>query len=74
MTTTNLECLDDPDGDTCRGTVAYRSHDGLRAWPRCVKHFDQRCEREQEINERYPPLPPSDWSPLDAGESWDDDY
>ncbi len=32
-----------------------------------------RLEREAVIRQRYPLRPPADWSPLDAGEAWDED-
>lgn len=45
-----------------------------RSFPRCEKHWEQRLEIEEGIRRRYPQHPPSDWSPLDAGEHWDEDY
>jgi len=67
------ECLDA--NDDCQGRVEYRmalSSTG-KSFPRCELHWGLRLEEQDRINERYPELPPSDWSPLDAGESWDED-
>lgn len=67
-------CLDTD--DTCEGAVEYRtplSGTG-RSFPRCDKHWSDRLDFQRGIDERYPAQPPSDWSPLDAGESWDEDY
>jgi len=70
-----LECINGP--EQCRGEVEYRmplSGTG-KSFPRCEYHWEQRLDREAEINERYPVNPPSDWSPLDAGEAWgENDY
>lgn len=71
-----LECIDDHKSE-CNGTIEYRmslSGTGTPI-PRCDKHWDERLDEDQRINERYPEQPPSDWSPLDAGEAWgEDDY
>jgi len=59
----------------CEGPVEYRmslSPTGLSV-PRCDKHWDDRLDLDQGLRERYPEQPPSDWSPLDAGESWDEE-
>ena len=59
----------------CEGTVEYRmplSGTG-KSFPRCDKHWEERLGVEQGLRERYPEQPPSDWSPLDAGESWDEE-
>lgn len=69
-----LECLNGMSGE-CRGQVEYRmplSGTG-RSFPRCDAHWQERLDREQELLERYPVHPPSDWSPLDAGEAWGED-
>lgn len=69
-----LDCLNA--GPDCKGTVEYRmplSGTG-KSFPRCDKHWDDRLDQEQGLRERYPEQPPSDWSPLDAGESWDEEY
>jgi hypothetical protein len=69
-----LECLDDSKGD-CEGPIELRmalSASG-RSFPRCEKHWGERLDEQDRINERYPEHPPSDWSPLDAGESWYED-
>lgn len=71
------ECLDaGPDGAGCEGVIEYRyplSGTG-RSFPRCDKHWDERCQRQEEINQRYPHNAPSDFDPSYAGERWDDDY
>jgi hypothetical protein len=36
-------------------------------------HWARRLDRQGEIDRRYPATPPRDWSPLDAGEAWDED-
>jgi len=62
-------------GEGCEGAVEYRmplSGTG-RSFPRCDKHWDERLDLEEGLRERYPEQPPSDWSPLDAGESWDEE-
>jgi|LSQX01.1.fsa_nt_gb hypothetical protein len=70
----DLECIDGF-GD-CEGAVEYRmalSGTG-RSFPRCERHWQARLDREEGLRRRYPEQPPRDWSPLDAGESWDEDY
>jgi hypothetical protein len=75
----HLECLDsrDPAESTCEGAVEYRmplSGTG-KAFPRCEKHWEERLEVQQGINERYGSIaPPSDFDPGYAGERWDDEY
>lgn len=71
--TTDLACLDS--GPDCEGRVEYRmalSSTG-KSFPRCARHWEERLDLEQAMRERYPEQPPPDWSPLDAGESWDED-
>lgn len=72
-----VECLDaGPDPTGCEGPVEYRmalSGTG-RSFPRCDKHWDERCDRQEEINQRYPYHQPADFDPMYAGERWDDDY
>lgn len=79
--TTNLDeevesCLDGP--DDCSGRVEYRmalSATG-RSFPRCDGHWGKRLGIQAGIDRRYPdsPIPPSDFDPTYAGESWDEDY
>lgn len=76
--TETMECIDDDPGYTplCRGPVKVRmslSGTGI-GYPRCEAHWDARLDREEELNRRYPSHAPSDWSPYDAGETWDEDY
>jgi len=71
-----MECLDRRKGD-CEGAVQYRlplSPTG-RAFPRCDKHWGERLDEQERINERYPdsPIPPADFDPLYAGERWDEE-
>lgn len=66
------ECLEY--GSECRGEVDYRSFGYGSTTIRCDYHWDKRIEIEDGIRERYPDNPPSDWSPMDAGESWYEDY
>jgi hypothetical protein len=72
--TANEECLDGPEG--CEGHTEYReplSATG-KPFPRCDKHWDQRLQKQDEINQRYPQNAPSDFDPGYAGERWDDEY
>lgn len=59
----------------CTGPIEFReplSGSG-RSFPRCDKHWAARMRMQDELNRRYPRTPPRDWSPLDAGEAWDED-
>jgi hypothetical protein len=54
------DCLDHYHG-VCSGAVEYRmplSGTG-RSFPRCDFHWDERLDRQQEINERYFSTPSS---------------
>lgn len=69
-----LQCINDSYGD-CAGPVEYRmplSATG-RSFPRCAKHWSDRLDLERGLRQRYPEQPPPDWSPLDAGEAWDEE-
>lgn len=73
-----ITCLDAPLGEMCEGPVEYRfplSGTG-KSFPRCDKHWEKRLEVQRGIDERYPdsPIPPPDFDPTYAGESWDGDY
>jgi len=73
-----LECLDEhPDADGCVGPVELRyplSPTG-KWFPRCDKHWEERLEIQDGINQRYPEHQPSDFDPSYAGESWyEEDY
>jgi hypothetical protein len=72
-TVTDVRCLEE--GPDCSGDVAYRmSLSGTgRPIPRCDEHWQKRLVKQTEINRRYPRHAPSDWSPLDAGERWEED-
>jgi hypothetical protein len=65
-----LECVNGPDG--CSGPAALRAPlpGALRGFPRCEQHYQERLELETDLGRRYPTLPPRDWSPADAGETW----
>lgn len=69
------DCLDRRKGD-CEGDVEFRmplSGTG-KSFPRCDKHWEDRLEEQERINERYPHTAPSDFDPHYAGERWDDEY
>jgi hypothetical protein len=71
--TDELRCLDGP--NDCEGGVEYRfplSGTG-KSFPRCDHHWLKRLDVQEEINQRYPTLPPSDFDPMYAGERWDED-
>lgn len=73
MAELGIKCLDGPEG--CEGTVEYRmalSATG-RSFPRCEKHWAKRVEVQEGITERYPMFAPSDFDPMDAGESWEEE-
>lgn len=70
------ECLNF--GTGCSGAVEYRmplSGTG-KSFPRCDAHWAERLDVQDGINRRYPDsdIPPSDFDPYYAGESWSDDY
>ena len=71
----NLRCLDQ--SADCAGAVELRppmSSTG-RWFPRCDHHIAARLKEQDRIRGRYPdsPIPPSDFDPSYAGESWDED-
>ena len=68
-----LRCLNE--NDDCHGTVELRfplSGTG-QSFPRCARHWDDRLDEQERINNRYPQTAPSDFDPYYAGESWDED-
>lgn len=69
-----IHCIEGHWGN-CKGPVEYRmSLSGTgTANPRCEYHWEARLNLQEEINSRYPVLPPADFDPLYAGESWDED-
>jgi len=74
-TDADLTCL--TAGPDCHGPVQYRMplSDTGQSYPRCDHHWSARLDLEDQLNRRYPPTPPADWSPDDAGEHWDEnDY
>lgn len=79
MDNETLLCLDDArDGSAsdCRGEVQMReslSGTGMRI-ARCDRHWTKRLEFQQDLNARYPQMPPPDFDPMYAGERWDEDY
>lgn len=57
-----------PDAEQTPGEARGRTiHEAIA---RCERHWDERLERQQQIGERYPQLPPSDFDPSYAGEHW----
>jgi len=69
-----LECLDAHKGP-CTGEVAYRpslSPTG-KMFARCDGHWEQRVDKQQEIDARYPATPPTWFDPAYAGEVWDEE-
>lgn len=73
-----LQCIEaGGDNQTCSGdTVEYRFGYGLKgSYPRCGGHHQAYLERMEQINRRYPDsdIPPADFDPTYAGESWDED-
>jgi hypothetical protein len=68
------ECIES--GEKCEGMVEFR--DGLsgtgKPFPRCDGHWSKRLDLQDGLRHGYPQQPPSGWSPMDAGESWDEDY
>ncbi len=71
-----IVCMQHADGEgKCAGHVEYRmalSGTGI-SYPRCDKHWEERVEIQQGIDQRYPVLPPADFDPLYAGEAWDEE-
>jgi hypothetical protein len=67
-----LECLQH--GPNCQGKVDMHSLDGLKAFPRCEYHWEQRLDEQARIDETYGSPSPPDWfDPFAAGERWDED-
>ncbi len=70
-----LECMDSYKED-CKGPVDYRMNltgTGLQT-VRCDKHWEDRLNLQDDINQRYPYHAPSDFDPTYAGEHWGDEY
>lgn len=77
MSEQTLQCLQE--SGECSGEVEYRfsTSPSGRSFPRCDKHWSEHLQRVEGINRRYAPnssVPPSDFDPSYAGESWDEDY
>lgn len=69
-----IDCLD-AGRSPCVGPVEYRWPGyGYRSWPRCQRHGDERIEKAQADNEKYPdsPFAPDWFDPTAAGETWDE--
>jgi hypothetical protein len=67
-------CLQE--GPDCAGPVEFHlnpDRDDFKAFPRCQYHQNKRLESAEAHLRKYPVLPPSDFDPMDAGESWDED-
>jgi len=76
--TETVECLESYQGE-CAGTVEYRfplSGTG-RSFPRCDKHWGERLDKQEQINQRYghpdSSVPPADFDPTYAGERWEEE-
>lgn len=76
------ECLEfgHPSAGPCSGPVGYHEVPGRfgKAFPRCDAHaahmWDRYESRDSISRWAHSDLPPHGWSPLDAGERWEDDY
>lgn len=71
------DCIEhNPAADDCEGNTELRMSLSGTGTPiaRCDGHWSKRLDLQADLNRRYPATPPSDWSPLDAGEHWDEDY
>ena len=76
-----LRCIDaggaeDASGGCSGDPTEYRFGYGLKgAYPRCGGHHATYLERMDAIRSRYPDsdIPPADFDPTYAGESWDED-
>lgn len=71
------ECLNGHDETGCAGRIEYRAplSGSGKSFPRCAKHWQLRLRHEEGLRRRYPTHAPSDWSPYDSGEAWDEgDY
>lgn len=73
-----LRCVNS--GPDCAGAYEYRmplSGTG-KSFLRCDHHWSERLDVEERTRERYghpdSVMPPSDFDPTYAGESWDGDY
>lgn len=72
--TRTFTCMQAHEGG-CKGVSLHRmplSGTG-KSFVRCDAHWSARLDLQREIDERYPCNPPADWSPLDCGETWDDE-
>lgn len=70
------ECANWGADDGCQGPVQYGPQSASGAhYARCARHWSQWWDRENELRERYPILPPSDWHLDHPDEPWgSDDY
>lgn len=66
-----LQCLNEGGSTPCRGPVENRLRDDGKSFPRCEGHWEKRQQTEQDLRRRFPISAPRDFSPDDAGESWD---
>ena len=66
-------------GPDCEGDCEYRmplSGSG-KSFPRCDLHWSERLDTQERLRRDYgvdSDIPPSDFDPTYAGESWSDDY
>lgn len=64
-------------GPDCQGQVEYHlnpDRDDLKTFPRCEFHQQKRLDQAAETMRKYPKIAPADFDPMDAGETWDEEY
>jgi hypothetical protein len=67
-----IECMNGPEG--CQGAVEMRTGDGLRFWPRCLRHFEEYLDSMARARVIESSVAPAWFDEGNAGERWDDDY
>ena len=71
-----MECIQRHDGK-CVGPTEMRDspdRDDGKLFPRCEYHWEKRLASAQKHMRKYPVHAPADFDPMDAGESWDEEY
>jgi hypothetical protein len=59
------------------GQVEYHlnpDRDDFKTFPRCEFHQQKRLDQAAETMRKYPKIAPSGFDPMDAGETWDEEY